>query len=152
MKNREQIILLLILLTISVGCGPSRAGDIYYRGQALQILDVVHGKVVSINPVRIQGEQGEAGALGGMALGGAIGNTIGGGSLNLLSIVGGGVIGLIAGPLVEERLGQREAEEIELEVAGGPNIVIVQEGRSGLSPGQEVRVVGEGRNRRVRPL
>jgi uncharacterized protein YcfJ len=77
----KRLLVVAIAAVTLAGCSnDSMSGDVYSASQAKQVQNVRYGTLVSVRPVKIQGEGGSnmIGTIGGAVLGGFLGNTIGG--------------------------------------------------------------------------
>ncbi|MEL6335346.1 MAG: hypothetical protein AAFQ88_01745 [Pseudomonadota bacterium] len=97
--------------------------------------------VVSTRIVEIRGENtGLGGALGATAGGIAL-SRFGGGTGKALAILGGALVGVAIGSVVEQNVQDREGIEYTLVTEGGETIVVVQdfaEGERLIQPGERV--------------
>jgi outer membrane lipoprotein SlyB len=77
---------------------------------------------------------------GGVA-GGVVGSAIGGGTGRSLAILGGAVLGALAGDVVEERVGKKDGLEITVKLDNGETRVIAQEADVSIVLNQRVQVI-----------
>lgn len=129
-------------LTVS-GCStPSASANVYTYGQAQSEQIVRYGTVVQVRPITIQKERSSgAGMIAGGALGGVAGSAVGGGTGRDLAIVGGAILGALAGEKIEEGMGKTNGLEITVRLDNGEMRVIAQEADVPLSVGQKVSVI-----------
>lgn len=142
----------LLGVTVS-GCQtPSASANVYTFDQAQSEQIVRHGTVVSVRPIVIQRDRSSgAGMVAGGALGGVAGSAIGGGTGRDLAIVGGAILGALAGEQVEERMGRTNGLEITVRLDNGEDRVIAQEADVPISVGQRVSVISGAGPARVVP-
>ncbi len=101
------------------------------------------GVVVSVTPVRQQGQAGWAGTLGGAAAGGLAGNQFGKGKGNMAMTALGIVGGAFAGREVEKQVTANTVYQVAVNMnAGGVQTVTVANGQN-LAPGMRVHVDGD---------
>ncbi|GAA3892180.1 MULTISPECIES: glycine zipper 2TM domain-containing protein [Gibbsiella] len=152
----KRLIVVAIAAVTLAGCAnESMSGDVYSSSQAKQIQTVTYGTLVSVRPVKIQGDESSntIGAVGGAVLGGLLGNTIGGGTGRTLATAAGAVAGGVAGNSVGELAGRTSGYELEIKTDNKENIVVVQKaGNTKFSPGQRVRMARSGNTLTVSPL
>lgn len=152
----KRLIVVAIAAVTLAGCAnESMSGDVYSSSQAKQIQTVTFGTLVSVRPVKIQGDESSntIGAVGGAVLGGLLGNTIGGGTGRTLATAAGAVAGGVAGNSVGELAGRTSGYELEIRTDNKENIVVVQKaGNTKFSPGQRVRMARSGNTLTVSPL
>ena len=142
---------LAVLLVASLaGCAPTRSGDVYRRGETLRAQSVEMGVVDGIRWVQIEGGQSGVGTIGGAALGGIAGSTIGGGSrANAAGAVAGAIVGGVLGTAIERDAARTQGMEVTVKLDSGRTIAVVQDGGELLRPGDRVRVLSDGRTTRV---
>ena len=136
------------------GCAnQSASSSVYTYGQAQQEQIVRYGTVVSTRAVTIQTDKPSGfGAVGGAALGGVAGSTIGGGTGQVLAAIGGALLGGLAGNAVENQVGKTQGLEITVRLDNGETRVIAQAADIALSSGQRVQVISGGGPTRVVPM
>ncbi|KDE39009.1 MAG: glycine zipper 2TM domain-containing protein [Nitrincola lacisaponensis] len=153
--NKKTAIALTLLLSGAVltGCAQSTlTGTSYSRGEARQAQSVQMGRVESLVPVVIEGRtDGIVGAGTGAVIGGVAGHQVGGGTGRQLATVLGAVAGGVAGQRVEEMTSRRQGVEITVRLDNGSLVSVVQEVDQNqvFSPGDRVRVLGQGSTMRV---
>lgn len=154
MKNTSFLVTFVSLLTLVGGCTlpESTAGDSYSRSSARQGYQTRIGTIINIDQVKLAGEQSGAGSIGGGVLGGAVGSTMGGGRGHLVGAAAGAVVGALAGAAAEKAATSGTALEISVQYPDGTVDAIVQEpGSDVFVVGQQVRVLINGSEKRVRP-
>jgi len=136
------------------GCAkPSASANVYTYGQAQREQIVRLGTVTAVRPIVIQQDRTSgAGVIGGAAVGGIAGNSIGGGNGNALATVGGAILGAIAGNAIEERVGKQDGLEITVRLDNGELRVIAQEADVPLVVNQRVQVISGAGPTRVTPI
>jgi outer membrane lipoprotein SlyB len=139
----------MIFVISLVGCASSMSGSAYSRSQARQVQTVREGTVVAVRPVQIEGTKSGLGTIGGGLVGGAVGQTIGGGSGRILSTVVGGVGGAVAGSAIEEGVTRQNGLEISVQLDSGPTIAIVQAADEPFYVGDRVRIIEGAEGARV---
>jgi outer membrane lipoprotein SlyB len=131
---------LLIILLCS--CIPeSRSGDVYSRDQARVTNTVHYGTLLRVQDVTIEGTNTGMGTLAGGAMGGALGSAVGSGSGQTIAIVGGAILGGLAGSAVEKDVTTDAGVELEVQLDNGEILLVVQEKDSEFRAGQRVRVL-----------
>ncbi len=142
---------LVALVLLAAGCAAPRNSDTYYSGEALRAQSVDLGVIESLRPVQIQQGQSGVGTVGGAALGGIAGSTLGSGSrANTAGAIGGAIVGGLIGSAIERDATKANGVEITLRLDSGKMIAVVQEGTGAeFRPGDRVRVLSDGRTTRV---
>ena len=130
-------------LALSVGgCASSLSGSAYPRSQARTVQDVRLGYVEAVRNVRLEGTRTGVGTVGGAALGGVAGSTIGSGTrANTAGAIGGALVGGLAGAAAEEGLTRRAGIEITVRLDNGRLIAVTQSADEPFYPGDRVRVI-----------
>lgn len=138
----------------SSGCStPSASAGVYTYGQAQSEQIVRTGTIVNLRPVTIQKDRTSgAGMLAGGALGGVAGSAVGGGTGRDLAIVGGAILGALAGNKIEEEAGKSQGIEITVKLDNGETRVIAQADDQRLAIGQRVQVISGAGPVRVTPM
>ena len=142
---------LVALALLAAGCAAPRNSDTYYGGQALRAQSVDLGVIESLRPVQIQQGQTGVGTVGGAALGGIAGSTLGGGSrANAAGAIAGAIIGGMVGSAIERDATKANGVEITVRLDSGKMIAIAQQGTGDeYRPGDRVRVLSDGYTTRV---
>ena len=102
---------MLAAAVVVAGCASqSASSSVYTYGQAQREQVVRNGTVTAVRPITIQkdGTTG-AGMVAGGAIGGVAGSSVGGGTGRTLAIIGGALLGAVAGNVVEEQVGKKTA-------------------------------------------
>jgi outer membrane lipoprotein SlyB len=148
MNLKYLAILAALLLT---ACAPSQRGDVYQRGQALRAQTVEMAVVESVRPVQIAGTNTGVGTVGGAAVGGIAGSTVGGGSrANAVGAIAGAIIGGVVGSAVEQSASQKPGVEVTVRLDSGRMIAVIQDDAGeAFRPGDRVRVLSDGVTTRV---
>lgn len=149
--NKVLVSALLAVIGIS-GCTNSLSPDTYTTSTAGQLNRVVPGVVVSSRVVEVAddanaGDGGMAGTLGGAALGGIAGSSIGHGRGSALGLVGGAILGGIAGNAMQKQITQQTGIEYVIRTKQGM-ISVVQGPTPTFNRGQHV-LIQYGRRVRV---
>lgn len=152
----KTIIAIAVVATILSGCSANRtaSGDTFTTAQARRAHFVTYGTLVSVRPVTIQGGDGTnaAGTIGGAAVGGFLGNTVGGGSGRNLATAAGVVGGAATGSGIQSAMNRSPGVELEVRRDDGVNIVVVQaQGTTQFRTGQRVALVTSGNTTTVSP-
>lgn len=145
-KNMQRAALLAGALVVAVsvsGCStPSASAGVYTYGQAQSEQIVRYGTVIGLRPIVIEQDRSSgAGMIAGGALGGVAGSAIGGGTGRDLAIVGGAILGALAGEKIEEQAGKTQGIEITVRLDNGETRVIAQADDQRLAVGSRVQVI-----------
>jgi outer membrane lipoprotein SlyB len=132
-----------------VGCASSNSGSVYKRGESRQIQTVKMGVVESVRQVRLEGTKSPVGSVGGAAVGGIAGSTVGHGRGSAIATVVGAIVGGLAGAAAEEGITRKDGVEITVKLDSGNMIAVVQEADEVFEPGEKVRIVESGGVARV---
>ena len=132
-------------------CAPSQRSDVYQYRQGMRAQTVEMGVVESVRYVQLGAPNTGVGTVGGAALGGIAGSTIGGGGrANAAGAIAGAIIGGVVGNAVENNANQRNGIEVTVRLDSGSLLAIPQENAGeNFRPGDRVRVLSDGRNTRV---
>nr|WP_243480100.1 glycine zipper 2TM domain-containing protein [Orrella daihaiensis] len=146
MKVFQRLAIVGAVLAISIhvsGCStPSASAGVYTYGQAQSEQIVRFGTVTGLRPVVIQKDRSSGvGMIAGGALGGVAGSAVGGGTGRDLAIVGGAILGALAGEKIEEQAGKTQGVEITVRLDNGETRVIAQEDDQRLAIGSRVQVI-----------
>ncbi|MCJ8338880.1 MAG: glycine zipper 2TM domain-containing protein [Pseudomonadales bacterium] len=134
------------------GCASNLTGDNYSAQEARKAQTVSYGVVTSARAVIIDGRQrGIVGTVGGAAVGGVLGNKIGGGSGRDLATALGAVAGAVIGQKIEESATRKQGQEITVKLDTGGTVSIVQQVNQGsfFSVNDRVRILEQGGTSRV---
>lgn len=135
------LVFLAALLTFCAACASSRSTKTYTREEARRVQTVETGKVVRVEPVRIEGTKTPLGVVAGGALGAALGSTIGRGTGQVIAGVAGAIAGGVAGGAVEEAATKKDGLEITVRLDSGRTVVVVQEADVAFRPGDPVALI-----------
>lgn len=153
MKKIIASIGIIASLAITTGCAQQGlTGHTYSRAEARQAQAVQFGRLESVTPVIIEGNQnGLIGTGGGALIGGLLGNQIGGGSGKQIATVVGAIAGGVAGNHAESNLTRVQGQELTVRLDSGRVISVVQAAENGqfMEAGARVRVLGQGGTLRV---
>lgn len=135
------------------GCAnPNASASTYTYGQAQTEQVVREGTVKAVRPIVIQQERSSgAGLIAGGALGGVAGSAVGDGTGRTLAIVGGALLGALAGEKIEEAATKTNGIEITVRLDNGETRVIAQAADVALTVGQRVQVISGAGPTRVVP-
>ena len=115
---------------------------------------VKFGVIEDERPVDITGQNTGTGAAGGAAAGAIAGSAIGQGRGSLLALVGGAIIGGIAGHMTEQALQDRKGIEYTIDLDLGETVTVVQNIQKEDAPlaiGARCKVQTSGQYQRVLP-
>lgn len=148
MKSFKNAAVLLAAAILAGACAYP-AGPQDYRGyQVMGEQSVRFGVVQSIRPVRLHAGDSGVGTVGGAALGGLAGSTVGGGNGQVAGAIGGAILGGIIGSNVERSANEREGLEVTVQLDSGQYVSVVQGAEEGFAPGDRVRILsGRGSTR-----
>lgn len=152
LRSRRAAALGLVLATALAvsACAPVRGGDVYRRGEMMRAQRVEFGVVENARYVRVDAPDTGVGTVGGAALGGIAGSTVGRGSGSVAAAIGGAILGGIAGNAIEREANAREGVELTVRLDNGRTLAVVQpDVGEGFRPGDRVRVLTDGRYTRV---
>lgn len=144
----KRILRTVLLTALAAGClgwpvgcatSPSSANTVR-RSETGRVHTVQTGEVIYVREVTIEGEAGGAGALGGGALGFAVGNMAQGRGRSVAR-AGGAVAGAAAGTAIERRVTTRAGVEVTVELESGEVIVVIQAADEVFHVGDSVRVL-----------
>lgn len=157
LRNLRQAAVAVTVLAMALGVSgcstPSASSGVYTYSQAQSEQIVRNGTIMGLRPVTIQKDTTSgAGMIAGGALGGVAGSAVGGGTGRNLAIVGGAIIGALAGNKIEEETGKSQGVEITVRLDNGETRVIAQTDDQKLSVGQRVQVISGAGPMRVAPL
>lgn len=143
--------LLAALLLSLAGCASSDREPMtsYDRNQVGTVQQVETGRIVSLTPVEIEGNESKVGTVIGAIAGGLAGRQVGSGSGRDVATVAGAVAGGYAGSRISDK--DADGVEIGIKLDDGREISIVQELDEGevFSVGEQVSVVYNGNKAHV---
>ena len=116
--------------------------------------EVEFGTLISSRPVEITGKNTGTGAVAGAGAGAVAGSALGNGRGSLIALIGGAVIGGIAGHMTEQAISDHDGMEYVVTLRNGKSLTIVQNiGKDDrpLHKGQRVMVQTSGAYQRVLP-
>lgn len=136
------------------GCAkPSASANVYNYNQTQRDQIVRNGTVINVRPITIQSDQTSGGgAIAGGAVGGVAGSSIGGGTGRTLAIIGGAILGALAGNAIEDKIDKKDGLEISVRLDNGETRVIAQEADLPILMNQRVQVISGAGPTRVVPL
>ena len=142
----------ILAAVMASGCATQDSAMVYSSGQAQRAQTVQLGTVVSVEAVKVEGNNNELMTIGGAAVGGLAGSSIGQGKGSVVGAVVGALAGGAAAQAAQKSLGSKQSLEITVKLdKTGELISIVQAPDIALTPGQRVRVMRGGRTDRVMP-
>ena len=141
MKTTVTVAVVLAAGLVLSGCPASMSGGAYSRNQAREAQEVRLGYVESVRQVLIEGTRSGVGAVGGAALGGVAGSTIGRGRGQVAGAIGGAVLGGLAGSAIEENATRQPGLEITVQLDNGRMVAVTQAADEPFYPGDRVRVL-----------
>ncbi|MFC3531854.1 glycine zipper 2TM domain-containing protein [Vogesella facilis] len=146
----------LTLLSVALlgGCANmygSESAAVYSKSDMRQIQEVEYGKVLDVKVVKMEGDKNDLLTLGGTALGGIAGSSIGQGRGSAAGAVIGAMVGGVAAQSMQ-RGATKDAYELTIHTDKGRTISIVQEADVAISVGQRVKVITGNGTARVLPM
>jgi outer membrane lipoprotein SlyB len=141
----------LFAAVVAAGCATPQSADTVRRGETLRAQSVELGVVESVRGVNIEAGSTPVGTIGGAALGGIAGSTVGGGSrANAAGAIVGAILGGIAGTAIDRSVNTTQGVEVTVRLDSGRMIAVVQDGSpDAFRPGDRVRVTSDGQTTRV---
>ena len=148
MKSLKNVAILLAAAALAGACAYPAGSRDYGGYQVMGEQSVRFGVVESVRGVRLHAGESGVGTVGGAALGGLAGSTVGGGSGQVAGAIGGAILGGIIGSNVERSANERPGVEVTVQLDNGQYISVVQEADEAFRPGDRVRVLsGRGTTR-----
>lgn len=146
-----RISLLVVTAFLLAACYPAQRSDVYQYPQGMRAQTVEMGVIEGVRFVTLGAPNTGVGTVGGAALGGIAGSTIGGGGrANAAGAIAGAIIGGVVGNAVENNANQRNGIEVTVRLDSGQLIAVPQENSGeNFRPGDRVRVLSDGRTTRV---
>lgn len=140
-----------LLLGACASGGRDRNVQTYERTQVGEVQTTEAGRIVSLTPVDIEGNDSRIGTVVGAVAGGLAGRQIGGGTGSDIMTVVGAVAGGYAGTKVAEGTARADGVKIGIKMDDGREISIVQELEENeqFQVGERVSVVYNGDKARV---
>lgn len=153
LQNALVVAVAVALLSLA-GCasGSREPVETYDRDQVGEVRSVESARIVSLEPVDIEGDESNVGAVVGAIAGGLAGRQVGGGTGQDIMTVVGAVAGGYAGGELQEGMARAEGVRIGLKMDDGREISIVQELEENerFQVGERVSVVFTGNRAHVR--
>ena len=139
----------LVAAAVLAGACAYPAGPQDYRGyQVMGEQSVRFGVVQDVREVRLHAGDSGVGTVGGAALGGLAGSTVGGGNGQVAGAIGGAILGGILGSNIEHSANERPGVEVTVQLDSGQYVSVVQGAEEFFRPGDRVRVLsGRGATR-----
>jgi len=153
MKNIINGALVLMFCALLSACAANTQNQ-FTEAEVGRQVEVEFGQIVAIRKVKIQHKDSGVGAGAGMLAGAGAGSAIGNGDGNGIAILGGMVIGGIAGAVAEHKLQNLQGIAYTITKRNGKTVVITQNiGKDDepLSKGQRVMIETSGLYQRVLP-
>ncbi|TDK63506.1 outer membrane lipoprotein [Sapientia aquatica] len=132
------------------GCAVTpNSANVYQARQTQGEQSVRMGVVESVRNVLIDKGQSGVGTLGGAALGGLAGSTVGKGNGSVAAAIGGAIAGGLIGQHVEQNMNNKPGLEITVKLDNGNLAAITQDADEAFNVGDRVRLLSDGRTTRV---
>ncbi len=132
------------------GCAVTpNSANVYQARQTQGEQSVRMGVVESVRNVLIDKGQSGVGTLGGAALGGLAGSTVGQGNGSVAAAIGGAIVGGLVGQHVEQNMNTKPGLEITVKLDNGNLTAITQDADEPFNVGDRVRLLSNGRTTRV---
>jgi outer membrane lipoprotein SlyB len=149
-KGLRLLLVAAAAVTVLGGCAAGMGGRDYQRAEARRAMTVQYGVIQEVRVVKLEGTKTPLGSLGGAAIGGIAGSTVGSGRGASIATVIGAIAGGVAGSAVEEGATRQTGLELTVRLDNGQTLAVVQadEGE-GFRIGDRVRVLEDGRSSRV---
>lgn len=152
MKMFKNLALLVLVCLTFAGCAPKLGGSDYGVSGAQAGYRIEYGVVQTVRTVAINNDESSSGGalstLGGAAVGGVLGNMVGGGDGRTLATIGGALAGAALGNVGHSALTNQQGVEVVVMLDNGSTMAVVQGADMIFRPGQRVRVqIGQGTTR-----
>lgn len=121
--------IVLALSFFLVGCVPNASNMQYSSSDLASAAPSVEGVVVSKRPIQVAGTSSGVGTVAGALAGTAAASNVGGGRGQTIAMVGGALLGAMAGSAAEERMTKQKAFEYIVRI-GSPYTVKQVTGRT----------------------
>jgi outer membrane lipoprotein SlyB len=131
------------------GCATRESGSVYGKHETGREQTVRSATVESVRQVKIAGSNSQVGTIGGGAVGGIAGSTVGHGKGSAVGAILGAVGGGVAGSAIENAATAKNGLEITVKLDNGDLRAIVQEADEEFKPGERVRLLNSGGVTRV---
>lgn len=147
---RTLTVLVVALALLAGGCASDNlSGKRVSRSDTRQAYRLEFGRIVAVEPVRIEGEHTTIGTTGGGLVGYSVGrSSVDGGGDRVAGAVGA-VAGAVTGQKVEEKLTEADGLQITVDMDGGGTIVVIQGDDVSFAEGERVRVHRRGSEARI---
>ena len=149
MKSVLLLTSLVGVLALSGCVTAPNSANVYQSRQTMGEQSVRMGVVESIRNVIITAPQSGVGTLGGAALGGLAGSTVGQGNGSVAATIGGAIVGGLIGQHVEQSANNKPGLEITVKLDNGSLTAITQGADEQFNVGDRVRLLSDGRTTRV---
>ncbi|MBL3285009.1 hypothetical protein Sarmat_00873 [Rickettsiales endosymbiont of Paramecium tredecaurelia] len=146
MRNVRAIILVFIALSFLTGCqAKEMSPNVYAQDQVGVVSSAYPGRIVVVRSVRVRPsdegrETAETAAIGAVG-GGAIGYALGGKGNRGYTALAGSLAGAVAGAIIGDKGGKKSAYEYTIELDSGKKVTLVQGTQSPLAQGQRVLLI-----------
>ena len=148
MKSLKNIAILLAAAALAGACAYPAGSRDYHGYQVMGEQSVRFGVVQDVREVRLHAGESGVGTVGGAALGGLAGSTVGGGTGQVAGAIGGAILGGIIGNNIERSANEHPGLEITVQLDSGQYISVVQGAEEPFRPGERVRILsGRGATR-----
>jgi len=154
---KQRMLVPVILLAMGMGgCSdmPQLGGGPTYGDSSGSVAsqNERNGRITSLETVQVDENYkfGVGTAVGAVA-GGLLGSQIGSGDGSTLGAVLGAAAGAVAGTAVQSKMQKQDAQRVNVRMATGGDVTILQPVDARLNTGMYVRVEGSGENARVVP-
>jgi outer membrane lipoprotein SlyB len=139
-----------ILAICVAGCAPA-GSSVYTESQIGRAATVMHGKVLAIRDVTLQGDNSGAGGVAGAVAGGAAGTMVSGNpALAVAGAAGGALVGGVAGVVAEDAFRRAGGVELIVQQENGQTIAVAQTNDQALRIGDSVLVLRSDKVRVIR--
>ncbi len=149
MKQKLLVTCILGAVALSGCVVQPNSASVYQARQTQGEQSVRMGVVESLRNVLIEQNQSGVGTLGGAALGGLAGNTVGRGNGSVAGAIGGAIVGGLIGQQVEKNMNTKAGLEITIKLDNGNLTAVTQEADEPFNVGDRVRLLSNGRTTRV---
>lgn len=150
----KKICVVLPVMLMMAACAKPSGQNQYQAGEVGVSTMVQFATVLDVRPIDITGKNSGGGALAGGALGATAASSAGGGSGQIAAMIGGAVVGAVAGYAVEQGLSNSSGYEYTLVTENGVPMTVAQNFNDGdrvLEKGERVIVQTSGSYQRVLP-
>lgn len=151
-KRIVQLSLVIFSAAWLAGCATPQSSLVYTPSEARTIQTVKKGTITGIQPVVIQGNQNQLGAIAGGAVGAAAGHAMGEGRGNTLTTILGAVGGAIAGSQIQKQANTQKAFQLTIKLDSGQTVSVVQSADQKFYVGERVHLISGRAHTRVSPI